>query len=98
MRHILVLLGIIAIAIIGMAAAEDYVRVTDVPIKDLGNLSLDEIEAIFSGDGGWFMNAGASQYTPSQMGFLKNDEKDGRPIGNVTPKHAYIGSANGLNR
>jgi hypothetical protein len=94
MRNILVLLGIIAIAIMGMAGAEDYVRVTDIPIKDLGNLSLEEIEAIFSGGDSWFMNAGASQYTPSQMGFLKNDEKDGKPLGNTTPKHAYVGSAN----
>jgi hypothetical protein len=97
MKNILAILVIIAIAITGMVAAEDYVKVTDVPIKDLGNLSLEEIEAIFSGDGSWFMDAGASQYTPSQMVFLKNDEKDGKPIGNVTPKHAYVGSANSLN-
>jgi len=93
MRKIFALLAIIAMAIIGMAGAEDYVKVTDVPIKDLGNLSLNEIESIFSGDGGWFMNMGASPYTPSQMGFLKDNEKDGKPIGNVTNKHAYVGSA-----
>jgi hypothetical protein len=96
MRKILVSL-LIALAIIGIAGSEDYVKVIDVPIKDLGNLSLDEIESIFSGDGSWFMNA-ASQYTPSQMGFLKNNEEDGKPIGNVTPKHAYVGSSNLKNR
>ena len=91
MRNIFMLL---VMAIIGMAGAEDYVKVTDIPIKDLGNLSLTEIESIFAGDGGWFMNAGASPYTPSQIGFLKDNKKDGEPIGNVTNKHAYVGSAN----
>jgi hypothetical protein len=94
MRKIFALLMIIAMAIIGIAFAEDYIKVTDTPIKDLGNLSLDEIDAIFSGGDSWFMNAGPSQYTPSQMGFLKNNEEDGEPIGNVTPKHAYVGSVN----
>lgn len=82
----------------GMVAAEDFVKVTDIPIKDLGNLSLEEINAIFSGDGdgGWFMNYGAVSHTPSQMAFMEENEEDGKPLGNVTPKHAYIGSSNKL--
>jgi len=96
MRKIFALLMVIVMAIIGITFAEDYIKVTDVPIKDLGDLSLDEIDAIFSGGDSWFMNVGPSQYTPSQMGFLKDNEKDGRPLGNVSPKHAYVGSVNRL--
>jgi len=100
MKTILIL-AIIALAIvIGTVSAEDLITTNGgMPlVKDLGNLSLDEIDAIFSGgDGYWFMSGGLmSQWTPSQRAFMKNNERDGKPLGNMSPKRAYVGSANRL--
>lgn len=84
----------VIILIVGMAGAEDFVKY-DTPIaKDLSNLNLSEINAIFGSDDGWFISAGPSLYTPSQMAFLKGNADEGVPMGNVSPKHVYIGAVN----
>jgi hypothetical protein len=86
---------VIALAITGLVSAEDFIKTTGgMPVvKDLGNLSLDEISAIFSGGDSWFMSAGLSSYTPSQMSFLRDDASDGKPMGPGTGKMAYVGSS-----
>ena len=73
------------IALIGTVSA-DYVQYTNPVAKDLSNLNLSEIEAIFTGDGmGWVVSdAGGAGWTPSINAFLA-DGDEGVP-GNVTKK------------
>ena len=84
------LAAFLIVAGLGIAFAQDFVKpIGGTPlITDLGNLSMQEIDAIFSGDGAWL----DSQNTPSIDAFLTDNRADGEPIGNVTPKHAYLGS------
>lgn len=98
MKKILTTMFIIAsIMAMSIVSAEDFIKTNGgMPVvKELGNLSLEEIDAIFSGgDGYWFMSGGLmSQWTPSQRAFMENDERDGKPMGNVSPKRAYVGSS-----
>jgi hypothetical protein len=96
MKKILIL-AIIALAIIiSTVSAEDFIKTNGgMPtVKDLGNLSLEEISAIFSGGDSWFMSGGLmSQWTPSQIAFMGNDASDGKPMGPGTGKMAYVGSS-----
>jgi len=81
-----ILLTMIAfIAIVGVASA-DYVQYTNPVAKDLSNLNMSEIQAIFSGDGtGWIVSdSGGAGWTPSINAFLA-DNGEGVP-GNVTKK------------
>ena len=81
-----ILLTMIAlVAIIGTVSA-DYVQYTNPVAKDLSNLNMSEIRAIFSGDGtGWVVSdAGGAGWTPSINAFLA-DNGEGVP-GNVTKK------------
>lgn len=91
MKRIFVSMIAIAIAVIGIAASQDFInQIGGTPlIKDLGNLSMAEISAIFSGDGAWLN----SHYTASIDAFRADNKADGKPIGNVTQKHMYVGSA-----
>ena len=80
------IIAIIAlIALIGIASA-DYVQYDNPVAKDLSNLNLSEIQAIFSNDGaGWIVSdSGGSGWTPSINAFLA-DGDEGKP-GNVTKK------------
>jgi len=74
------------IALIGMASA-DYVQYDNPVAKDLSNLNLSEIQAIFSNDGaGWVVSdSGGAGWTPSINAFL-TDNGEGKPVGNVTKK------------
>ena len=81
-----ILLTMIAfVAIIGTVSA-DYVQYTSPAVKDLSNLNMSEIRAIFSGDGtGWIVSdSGGTGWTPSINAFLA-DNGEGVP-GNVTKK------------
>jgi hypothetical protein len=81
-----ILLTVIAlIAIMGTASA-DYVQYDNPVAKDLSNLNLSEIRAIFAGDGtGWIVSdSGGTGWTPSINAFLA-DNGEGVP-GNVTKK------------
>jgi hypothetical protein len=81
-----ILLTMIAfVAIIGTVSA-DYVQYTSPVAKDLSNLNMSEIRAIFSGDGtGWIVSdSGGAGWTPSINAFLA-DNGEGVP-GNVTKK------------
>jgi len=81
-----ILLTMIAfVAIIGTVSA-DYVQYTSPVAKDLSNLNMSEIEAIFSGDGtGWIVSdSGGAGWTPSINAFLA-DKGEGEP-GNVTKR------------
>ena len=81
-----ILLTVIAfVAIIGTVSA-DYVQYTNPVAKDLSNLNMSEIRAIFSGDGtGWIVSdSGGAGWTPSINAFLA-DNGEGVP-GNVTKK------------
>ena len=81
-----ILLTMIAfVAIIGTVSA-DYVQYTSPVAKDLSNLNMSEIRAIFSGDGtGWIVSdSGGAGLTPSINAFLA-DNGEGKP-GNVTKK------------
>ena len=81
-----ILLTLIALmAIIGMASA-DYVQYDNPVAKDLINLNMSEIRAIFSGEGtGWIVSdSGGAGWTPSINAFLA-DNGEGKP-GNVTKK------------
>ena len=81
-----ILLTLIALmAIIGMASA-DYVQYGNPVAKDLSNLNMSEIEAIFAGDGtGWVVSdAGGAGWTPSINAFLA-DNGEGVP-GNVSKR------------
>ena len=81
-----ILLTLIAlIAIIGTVSA-DYVQYTNPVAKDLSNLNMSEIRAIFSGDGtGWIVSdSGGAGWTPSINAFLA-DNGEGVP-GNVSKK------------
>lgn len=73
------------IAIMGIASA-DYVQYTSLVAKDLSNLNMSEIRAIFSGDGtGWIVSdSGGAGWTPSINAFLA-DNGEGKP-GNVTKR------------
>ena len=72
-------------ALIGIASA-DYVQYDNPVAKDLSNLNLSEIQAIFSNDGtGWIVSdSGGAGWTPSINAFLA-DNGEGKP-GNVTKK------------
>ena len=67
------------IAIMGIASA-DYVQYTNPVAKDLSNLNMSEIQAIFSGDGtGWIVSdSGGAGWTPSINAFLA-DNGEGVP-------------------
>jgi hypothetical protein len=81
-----ILLTMIAfVAIIGTVSA-DYVQYTSPVAKDLRNLNLSEIQAIFSNDGtGWIVSdSGGAGWTPSINAFLA-DNGEGKP-GNVTKR------------
>ncbi len=81
-----ILLTMIAfVAIIGTVSA-DYVQYTSPVAKDLSNLNLSEIQAIFSNDGtGWIVSdSGGAGWTPSINAFLA-DNGEGKP-GTVTKR------------
>ena len=84
---------IIAMAVIGMAGAQDFVKGWEpgqpVNLSGLNKSVFDG--AMFQGDG-WFMDPSMA-LTPSMSAFLADSPEDGRPIGNVTPKHAFVGSS-----
>lgn len=79
------ILLIALIALIGTVSA-DYVQYTSPVAKDLSNLNMSEIRAIFSGDGtGWIVSdSGGAGWTPSINAFLA-DNGEGKP-GNVTKR------------
>jgi hypothetical protein len=76
---------LLALAIMGTVSA-DYIRYDNPVAKDLSNLNMSEIQAIFSGDGtGWIVSdSGGAGWTPSINAFLA-DNGEGVP-GNVTKK------------
>ena len=80
-----ILFMLLALAIMGTVSA-DYIRYDNPVAKDLSNLNMSEIRAIFSGDGtGWVVSdAGGAGWTPSINAFLA-DNGEGKP-GNVTKK------------
>lgn len=86
MRSLIFILTIIAFAAI--ANAQDFVKVD-------GTIQLSGVNASVFETGifqdGWIFDIAANSLTPSQMGSLKDNADDGRPIGNVTGKHAYLG-------
>lgn len=86
MRSLIFILTIIAFAAI--ANAQDFVKVGGTVQLSGVNASVFE-SGIF--EGRWVFDITANSLTPSQMGFLKDNADDGRPIGNVTGKHAYVG-------
>lgn len=93
MRRIFVSMMVIAFAITGIAASQDFVEGWE-PGQAVNLSGLDKSVfdgAMFMGDG-WFMDP-STALTPSMSAFLADNPEDGRPIGNVTPKHAYVGSA-----
>ena len=47
---------------------------------------------MFMTESDWVSGNSAS-WTPSQNAFLKNNEEDGRGLGNNSSKRAYVGSA-----
>lgn len=76
--------------------AEDYVKHTGGTIaKDLSNLTLEEIRAIFDGNDGWILESDPSMLTASQNAFLRDNEADGKPLGVPTGKRACVGSSTG---
>jgi hypothetical protein len=77
---------LLALAIMGTVSA-DYIRYDNPVAKDLSNLNMSEIQAIFSNDGaGWVVSdSGGAGWTPSINAFL-TDNGEGEPIGNVTKK------------
>lgn len=80
-----ILFMLLALAIMGTVSA-DYIRYDNPVAKDLSNLNMSEIQAIFSGDGtGWIVSdSGGAGWTPSINAFLA-DNGEGKP-GNVTKK------------
>ncbi len=88
MRKILFVL-IIALAVIDISSAEDMVKYNDPIAKDLSNLTLKEISAIFAGDGSWFADGGIAVGTASQRGVLDIGDS-GRPLVNAS-KRAFVG-------
>jgi hypothetical protein len=83
---ILTILTIIALT--GIAFAQDFVKVEGT--IQLSGVSPDVFEMGIFADGWAFDSVGAG-YTASQTAFLKDNEADGKPIGNITAKHAYLG-------
>ena len=86
MRSLIFILTIIAFAAI--ANAQDFVKVDGV--ARLSGTSPDVFEAGYFQDG-WAFDPTAYSVTPSQASVLRDNADDGRPIGNVTDKHAYLG-------
>ena len=86
MRLSIIVLTIIALT--GIAFSQDFVKVDGV--ARLSGTSPDVFEAGFFQDG-WTFDSTAYSLTASQASFLKDNGSDGKPIGNVTPKHAYLG-------
>ena len=80
-----ILFMLLALAIMGTVSA-DYIRYDNPVAKDLSNLNMSEIQAIFSGDGtGWIVSdSGGAGWTPSINAFLA-DNGEGKP-GNVTKR------------
>jgi hypothetical protein len=86
MRLSILILTIIAFAAI--ASAQDFVKVDGT--VQLSGVSSDVFaEGIFAD--GWLFDIAGAGFTPSQTAFLKDNVDDGRPIGNVSPKHAWVG-------
>jgi len=80
-----ILFMLLALAIMGTVSA-DYIRYDNPVAKDLSNLNMSEIQAIFSGDGtGWIVSdSGGAGWTPSINAFLA-DNGEGVP-GNVSKR------------
>ena len=74
-----ILFMLLALAIMGTVSA-DYIRYDNPVAKDLSNLNMSEIRAIFSGDGtGWIVSdSGGAGWTPSINAFLA-DNGEGVP-------------------
>jgi hypothetical protein len=68
----------------GIAVSEDFVEYHGPAAKDLSNLNITELQAIFSGDGWFSADLGGSMWTPSINAFLA-DGDEGKPQ-NVTKK------------
>ena len=94
MRRIFAYLVIIALALMGIAYGQDFVKGTEKggPVQ-LSGLSPDVFDGSFFASEGWWMDGASYGMTPSMAAFLADNPEDGRPNGNVTPKHAYVGSA-----
>jgi hypothetical protein len=89
----LIVLGMAIMGIMHPCGAQDFVKGWE-PGQPINLSGLDKSvfdNAMFQGDG-WFMDPSMA-LTPSMSAFLADNPEDGRPIGNVTPKHAYVGSA-----
>lgn len=86
MRSLIFILTIIAFAAI--ANAQDFVKAD-------GTIQLSGVNASVFETGifqdGWIFDIASNSLTPSQADFLKDNGSDGKPIGNVTGKHAYLG-------
>lgn len=84
---------LIVLVATGMASADNFIQGWEpgqaVNLSGLNKSVFDG--AIFQGDG-WFMDPSMA-LTPSMSAFLADNPEDGRPIGNVTPKHAHVGSS-----
>ena len=98
MRKAISVMTIIAFAVIGIGMGADYFINTDnarlAPV-DLTQFNRSAFESsLFEGYVG--VDNVASYTTPSQAAILEDNEEDGRPMGNVSPKRAFIGSSNNL--
>lgn len=98
MRKTISILTIVAFAMIGIGMGADYFINTDsvrlAPV-DLTQFNRSVFESSLFED---YIGVDdvASYATPSQSDFLRDNENDGRPLGNVSPKRAFIGSSNNL--
>lgn len=99
MRKILTAMVIIALALVGMAGAVDYFVKTDnvrIAPFNLSRTDSGVFERPFFTTEYRGVEDMGTYLTPSQIEFV-SDKGDGIPMGNVSPKRAYIGSVNKLN-
>lgn len=93
MKLLNIIFVIFTIITIGAAQNQMYFINYDSPIaKDLSNLNLSEIRAIFTGDPWMSFDFASDGWTPSQRAFMKDDKADGEPMGGAAKKMMYIGS------
>jgi hypothetical protein len=90
---------IISLALIGLAGAVDYfVKIDNVRIApfNLSGTDSSVFERPFFTTEYRGVDDMGTYLTPSQMEFI-SDKGDGIPMGNVSPKRAFVGSVNKLN-
>lgn len=89
MKQLIVLIALVAM--IGIVPAQDFVRGTYL-VKDLSGTDFNVFKSSYFTNDWSMLGDNFAFWTASQSAFLKNDQEDGRGLGNMSPHAAFIGT------